>query len=109
LTFDAFTGSVLGTSRPETLWPFFSFRPRVLRFGAAAALNGIFFAVDRRNMRRISIEIRSPDAEVFAVRIDPLPQIFRCTGLLGTRRALYADDIGRQPVAIAAAETSTVV
>jgi len=37
---------------------------------------GVFFAVDRRDMRRIFIEIRSPDPKLFAVRIDPLPQVF---------------------------------
>jgi hypothetical protein len=84
------------------------FRFRELPFGHAA-LNGILFAVDRRNMRWILIEIRSPDTDVFAVGIDPFPQIFSCTVAFGTCLALYAHDIGRQPVAIATAETSTVV
>jgi Ferrochelatase len=42
----------------------------------STAVIGVFFAVDRRNMRRIFIEIRSPDPNLFAVRIDPLPQVF---------------------------------
>jgi hypothetical protein len=41
-----------------------------------AAVIGIFFAVDRPNMRRIFIEIRPPDPKLYAVRIDPLPQVF---------------------------------
>ena len=80
----------------------------MLQFGPAA-LNGIFFAVDRRNMRRILTGIRSPDTEVFAVGIDPFPLVFSCPVSLGTCLALYAHDIGRQPMAIAAAENSTVV
>jgi len=47
--------------------------PREVR---STAVIGVFFAVDRRNMRRIFIEIRSPDPNLFAVRIDPLPQVF---------------------------------
>jgi hypothetical protein len=42
----------------------------------STAVIGVFFAVDRRNMRRIFIEIRSADPKLFAVRIDPLPQVF---------------------------------
>src|SRR6516165_7968399 len=38
------------------------------------ALIGVFFAVDRRNVRRIFIEIGSPYPIFFAVRVDPLPQ-----------------------------------
>src|SRR5436190_18716487 len=38
------------------------------------ALIGVFFAVDRRDVRRIFIEIRSPYPIFLAVRIDPLPQ-----------------------------------
>jgi hypothetical protein len=34
-----------------------------------AALIGIFFAIDWRNMRRIPVEIRSPDSKLFFVRI----------------------------------------
>jgi hypothetical protein len=49
--------------------------PRELRVRSTAVI-GVFFAVDRRNMRRIFIEIRSPDPNLFAVRIDPLPQVF---------------------------------
>jgi hypothetical protein len=40
-----------------------------------AALTGIFLAVDRPDMRRVAIEIRSPDPKLLLVRIDPLPQL----------------------------------
>src|SRR3954454_16118814 len=48
-------------------------RFRVLSF-RAAAVGGIFLAVDRCQMRRISIEIRSPDSKLLAVCIDPFPE-----------------------------------
>jgi hypothetical protein len=41
-----------------------------------ATLGGIFLAIDRRNMRGVSIEIRAPDPKLLLVRIDPLPQLF---------------------------------
>ena len=56
-----------------------------------AAVIGYSFAVDRPNMRRISIEIRSPNPKLFAVRSiednhhrsrDPL----RCSQAPGWRR-----------------------
>jgi IS5 family transposase len=46
------------------------------KFRIHPALIGIFFAVDRRNVRRIFIEIGSPDPIFLAVRVDPLPQDF---------------------------------
>jgi len=39
----------------------------------AAALIGILPAVDRPDMRRIFVEVRSSDPKLFAVRIDLLP------------------------------------
>ena len=42
----------------------------------SAALGGILLAVDRPDMRRVSIEIRAPDPELLLVRIDPLPQLY---------------------------------
>src|SRR5712691_1571455 len=84
----------------------FCFRELRLR---PAALIGIFLAVDRSNMRRISIEIRSPDPELFAVRIDPLPQYLTGTQSLRTRCALDAHEIGRKPVAIAAPAAPAMV
>src|SRR5712675_1421768 len=38
-----------------------------------AALDGIFPAVDRPDMRRVSIEIGATDPELLLMRIDPLP------------------------------------
>src|SRR5262245_56792252 len=40
-------------------------------FRIHSALIGVFFAVDRRNVRRIFIEIRSPNPIFLAVRVDP--------------------------------------
>ena len=73
------------------------------------AVSGILFAVDRGDMRRISIEIWSADSKVVFVRIDPVPQLPTGSQPLRTCLALYADDIGREPVTIAAAEASTMV
>src|SRR5438046_1663046 len=77
-------------------------RFRVLSFLAAA--RDIFLAVDRCHMRRISIEIRSPDSKLLAVSIDPFPQVFSGNQPLCLGRASDAHDIGRKPVTIAAAE-----
>jgi len=40
-----------------------------------AALGGIFLPIDRRDMRRVSIEIWPADPKLRLVRIDPLPQL----------------------------------
>jgi hypothetical protein len=40
-----------------------------------AVVSGIFFAVERCQMRRIFIEIRSPDSELLSVCIDPFPEV----------------------------------
>gem|GEM_PF-3927552 len=50
--------------------------PLSRQFRIHPALIGIFFAVQRRNVRRIFIEIGSPDPIFLAVRVDPLPQDF---------------------------------
>src|SRR3982074_1302316 len=50
-------------------------RFRLFRLRPAATI-GIFLAVDRRYVRRISIEIRAPDPILRAVLIDPFPQGF---------------------------------
>jgi hypothetical protein len=65
---------------------FLHIRSRVLSF-RPAAVSGIFFAVDRCQMRRIFIEIRSANSKLLPVCID----------------------IGRKPVAIAAAEAPAMV
>jgi hypothetical protein len=75
---------------------------RELRLRPAAFI-GIFFAVDRRNMRRILVEIRSSDPKLFFVRIDRLPQDFTPLASLRTCLALYAHEIGGKPMAITAA------
>src|SRR5207247_5679565 len=50
--------------------------PLFREFRIQSALIGVFFAVDRRNVRRIFIEIGSPYPIFLAVRVDPLPQDF---------------------------------
>src|SRR6516165_9865543 len=74
-----------------------------------AAFIGIFFAINRRNMRWILVEIWSPDAKFFFVGVDPLPQDFTPRASLRTRLALHAHDIGRKPVAIATAAAPAMV
>src|SRR6476620_1256837 len=68
--FCAFRHAVIVMRQPVAL---FHARFRVLRFRCAVVI-GVFLAVDRRHMRRIFIEIRSPDSIFLAVRIDPFPQ-----------------------------------
>src|SRR5260370_7916617 len=60
-------------------------------------------------MRRISIEIRSPDSKLLPVCIDPFPEAFSGNPSLRPCRAFDADNIGRKPVAIAAAEAAAMV
>ena len=74
-----------------------------------ASFFGVFFAVNRRNMRRILVEIRSPDPKFFFVRVDPLPQDFTPRASLRTRLALDAHEIGRKPMAVAAAAAPAMV
>ncbi|HEX3181130.1 MAG TPA: hypothetical protein VHR44_07735, partial [Beijerinckiaceae bacterium] len=47
---------------------------RVLRYHAPA-LSRIFRAVERGHVRRVSIEIRTPDPKLLLMGIDPLPQL----------------------------------
>src|SRR5258706_16058349 len=82
-------------------------RSRLLNF--RPAMRGIFPAVDRGQMRRISIEIRSPDSKLLAVCIDPFPEAFSGNPSLPPCRAFYAYDIGGKPVAITAAEAPAMV
>ena len=60
-------------------------------------------------MRRISITIRSPDAKLLAVRIDPFPQQVTGSASLRTRRPPDAYKIGRKSMAIAAVGAPAVV
>src|SRR5215831_17340927 len=74
-----------------------------------AAFIGIFFAINRRDMRWILVEIRSPDLKFFFVRVDPLPQDVTPHASLGTRIALHAHEVGRKPMAIATAAAPAMV
>jgi hypothetical protein len=74
-----------------------------------AAFIGIFFAINRRNMGWILVEIRSPDPKLFFVRVDPLPQDFTPREPLRTRLAPHAHEIGRKPMAIATAAAPAMV
>ena len=74
-----------------------------------AMVSGVFLTVDWRHMRRVSIEIRPPDSKFLAVIIDPFPQASAGDGSLCTCLALYAHEIDRKPVAVAAAQTPVVV
>ena len=82
-------------------------RFRLLSFRSPAA-RGIFLAVDRCHMRRIFTEIRSPNSKLLAVFIDPFPELFGGNPSLRPCRAFDTHDIGRKPVAIAAAETAAM-
>src|SRR5262245_64758866 len=69
----------------------------------SAALGRIFLAIDRRDMRRVSIEIWPADRKLRLVPIDPFPPFFACGESLQTGLALDAPEIYGKPVAIAAA------
>src|SRR4051812_31788863 len=73
-----------------------------------ALVRGIFPAVDRADMRRISAEIGPADAEFLAVLVDPLPEGFGGNPALRPGRAVDADDVGREPMAVAAAEAAAM-
>src|SRR5215469_10601643 len=64
------------------------------------AVSGILLAIDRGDMRRVEIVVGSSDAKLFFMQIDPFPQLLTGGPSVGSRRALYAHDIGRQPVTI---------
>jgi hypothetical protein len=74
-----------------------------------AMMSGVFFTVDWCHMRRVFIQIRSPDSKFLAVLIDPFPQAFAGDASLCTRFALYAHEIDRKPVAVAAVRAAAVV
>src|SRR3984893_4176592 len=78
-----------------------SFRP--------AAVSSIFFTVDRGHMRRILIEIGSPDSKLLPACIDPFPEAFSGNPSLGPCCAFDAHDIGRKTMAVAAAEAPAMV
>ena len=62
-----FSHSCLSARRGAPLYRDFRIHP---------ALIGIFFAVDRRNVRWVLIKIGSPDPKFLAVGINPLPHAF---------------------------------
>src|SRR6266850_959818 len=68
------------------------------------AVSGILFAIYRSDMRWVSIEIWSSDPKLLFVRIDRFPQLRTGSQSLCPCLALYAHDIDRQPVPVAAAE-----
>jgi len=73
------------------------------------AVSGILFAINRGDMWRISIEIWSSDSKLLFVRIDPFPQLRTGSQSFCPCLALYANDVSRQPVPVAAAEASTMI
>src|SRR5262249_62321277 len=83
--------------------------PLSRKFRIHPALIGVFFAVHRRNVRWIFIQVWSPNPKFLAVRVDPLPQDFACDPSLLPRLALDAHDIGSKPVAIAAPPAPAMV
>ena len=42
--------------------------------GVSTAMIGVLLAVDRRDVRRISVEIGASNSELLAVLIDPFPE-----------------------------------
>ena len=84
---------------------YFGQQPRdALRF----SMIGVFLPVDRRHMRWIFIKVRSTDSKL-RVRVDPVPQFFTCGRSLFIIVTIYADQISREPVAIAAAKAPAMV
>ena len=73
-----------------------------------AALLDILAAVDRSDMGRVSVEIRSADPELPPVRVDPLPQQFARNPSLRAGCAIGADEVGRKAMAIAAAAAAAM-
>ena len=72
-------------------------------------VSSILFTINWRDMRWVSIEIWSSDSKLFFVGIDPVPHLLTGSRLLRTSLALYAHDIGRQPMTVATAEASTMI
>src|SRR4051812_19851091 len=75
----------------------------------SAVVIGVLLAVDGGDVRRIPAEIGACDSDLLAMVIDPLPKRFGGTPPLCACSAFDAHDIGRQPVAIAAAEAPAMV
>src|SRR6516225_4134756 len=60
-------------------------------------------------MRRILVKIWSANPKFFFVRVDPLPQDFTPRPSLRTCLALDAHEVGRKPMAVAAATAPAMV
>src|SRR5450631_154926 len=75
----------------------------------ATVVSGVFLAVDGRDVRRISVEIGPSDSELLPVGIDPFPKRFGGNPSLRACSASDTHDVGRKPVAIAAAEAPAMV
>ena len=70
----------------------------ILPFAQSAGhLGDIFLAIDRPDMRGVSIAIGASDPKLLLVRIDPLPQLFADRELLQTGLALDAHEIDGKP------------
>src|SRR6185369_10169304 len=81
---------------------------RVSRCPSAVVIS-VLLAIDGRDVRRIPVEIGTSDSELLAVLIDPFPEGFGGNPSLGACSAFDTHDVGRQPVAIAAAEAPAMV
>ena len=69
----------------------------------------IFLAVDRCHVRGVPIQVRPSDSELVPVRIDPFPECFSRRQSLCPCRAIYTDEIRREPVAIASVGAASMV
>lgn len=81
---------------------------RVLRLRCTVVI-GILFAIDRRDVRRISIRVRSADTEFLAVLVYPFPQFFTGNPSFASVFAFYTYEIDRQPVAVPSVRASPMV
>jgi hypothetical protein len=75
----------------------------------ATTMGGILLTVDWRHVGWISIQIGSAYSEIFAVRVDPGPQFFICIPSLGISLTVRTHKIDGKPVAITAAQASSMV
>jgi hypothetical protein len=75
---------------------------------AATTVGGIFLTVDWCHVGWIFIQIWSAYSEILAVRVYPVPQFFICIPSLSISRTVHTHKIGGKPVAITAAQASTM-
>src|SRR5690242_17977534 len=83
--------------------------PSYIAHVAPAPLRGIFLAVDRPNVRRISIAIGAADTKLLLMRIKPLPKRLACFKALQTSVAVDAHEVRCNSAAIAAATAPTMI